>query len=619
MKKILTMLFLFLIGTRSDGQLAPSDYVYKRITNKLQDPMALEFIALGDTAIVINGWSKFFDPTEFTENEGYLVTTTGDTILAVARINQAGDVFDLNFRDLYPYDHLQELSGGQFFNIVLDPNTGELYAGIDKTMLNFGTHPDLPTFTLAQWDPSTMIWDFVYPTAAQVPAPLYNNSVARITFFQNKLILGCATPSSGSGVARTWTNPTTYTTTLGGQSILAAHHLESSLRWNDTLFFEGMNLSSNFDNRAQFFASGANQMSDKKWFDLIHDPANIFSGNIFKTGFANNSPYLLVNYYRTGYVNSGGSFISTQKVLKTNKSFTTCDSIATWAFPGVTLDTTRPLLWADTITGDVWVYTDPDLFSFFGQFNGYKSMMRSFDNDVSLLGFARYHNGSWSKPVLHTDDGGTIDVIFAMTRALGEKLIFSGRVVYANGDTAYALFSQELPGTTLPVTLTDFWGEKFGLQNKLTWKTEAEVNITAYSVLKSEDGTRWEKFAEVPAHGGSFVANYEAFDDIPDSREYYRLLIHSVDGSIEYSNIIIIERATENIISLYPSPATDHIMFKNLTIDEVHVCKIFNPLGQIVKVEQNIIGNALVVDVSDLASGMYLASVGTVFFNFVKQ
>ena len=175
---------------------------------------------------------------------------------------------------------------------------------------------------------------------------------------------------------------------------------------------------------------------------------------------------------------------------------------------------------------------------------------------------------------------------------------------------------------TVPLTLVDFWGERIPEENfnRLFWITQSESNTDKFVVERSIGNAKnFSPIGEVEAAGNSSEELYYTFDDL-DSRfagqYFYRLKMLDLNGSIDYSKVVIIkvddeETAKEEIEwKIFPVPTTDFLTIE-IGLDTEMDFKGFlvNNLGQHVRTfetKQLIRGKNLhTIDVIDLAQGQY--------------
>jgi|GEM_PF-3520939 len=118
-----------------------------------------------------------------------------------------------------------------------------------------------------------------------------------------------------------------------------------------------------------------------------------------------------------------------------------------------------------------------------------------------------------------------------------------------------------LNGTILPVVLTAFRGQVAGPKHiQLTWDVAREENVSHYEVQRSTNGREWSILGDVTAAGNSETALNYNFDDLnPEGlRQFYRLRMVDLDGTDEFSGIVITEldQTGERTVNTFPNPAS---------------------------------------------------------------
>lgn len=106
----------------------------------------------------------------------------------------------------------------------------------------------------------------------------------------------------------------------------------------------------------------------------------------------------------------------------------------------------------------------------------------------------------------------------------------------------------------LPVELVSFAANAANDRVELFWETATEIGSSHFLVERSSDGQMWTAITRVEAAGESqLLVTYSVFDSSPLSgRSFYRLQSVDSDGSSEYSDAVIVERAG---VHAYPNPA----------------------------------------------------------------
>jgi hypothetical protein len=125
----------------------------------------------------------------------------------------------------------------------------------------------------------------------------------------------------------------------------------------------------------------------------------------------------------------------------------------------------------------------------------------------------------------------------------------------------------EFVGSSLPVSLVNFSGQKSGSINTLEWTTVKEINCSGFEILYANAATNNEftklHFTPSVAINGSSnkVVNY-TFEDKANATlsTYYKLKQIDKDGKFTMSNSVFIkaEKASlMSIVSIYPNPTID--------------------------------------------------------------
>ncbi len=181
----------------------------------------------------------------------------------------------------------------------------------------------------------------------------------------------------------------------------------------------------------------------------------------------------------------------------------------------------------------------------------------------------------------------------------------------------------------LPVKLVYFNGLPESNSNQLIWETASEINNDYFSLKRSFDGVDFIEIQKIKGNGNSNVKLNYSFDD----REtrfgivYYRLDQYDLNGNVEKSEIISIDRKLENsdFISLYPNPSKDYFIveFKN---EDNQYCKIeiIDQMGKIIeeKVNKSEGLQTLSFETKEYENGLYFLKysndlVGTRIVEFV--
>jgi len=108
----------------------------------------------------------------------------------------------------------------------------------------------------------------------------------------------------------------------------------------------------------------------------------------------------------------------------------------------------------------------------------------------------------------------------------------------------------------LPVELISFSAKANDCTIVLDWRAGSEENFIHYEIEKSTDGRNFDKLGQVEGleNTSNYVYNFE--DSKANKTNYYRLKMIDLDGSFEYSEVVIIngDCDEEQTMQLYPNP-----------------------------------------------------------------
>ncbi len=186
----------------------------------------------------------------------------------------------------------------------------------------------------------------------------------------------------------------------------------------------------------------------------------------------------------------------------------------------------------------------------------------------------------------------------------------------------------------LPVSLISFTGMNEGEHIKLNWATSSESNSQQFDVLKSINGTQFEKIGSVNAMGFSnTITNYDLIDDHPFAGEnYYQLKQIDQSGVYKLSNIIMVRKASSSKdFSAYivENPVGNEcvVSYNNLSSTKLEgrVLDIYGrTIQKIILNNLNIGAGGLKIPVSNLVPGNYIIKLTTAtntnaILRFVKR
>lgn len=172
----------------------------------------------------------------------------------------------------------------------------------------------------------------------------------------------------------------------------------------------------------------------------------------------------------------------------------------------------------------------------------------------------------------------------------------------------------------LPVELASFEGKALEKCNRLTWTTFTEVNNNYFELERSENGVAFEPVVVIQGHGTTTEINNYSYDDckIEERNYYYRLKQVDLNGTVQYSGIVLLNRKTsgDGLVSiLFPNPFKGklNIVFSQVIREEVSV-SVFDLSGKIVFSTRRKPNGVLITldkEIEGLPSGSYLVKVST--------
>lgn len=202
----------------------------------------------------------------------------------------------------------------------------------------------------------------------------------------------------------------------------------------------------------------------------------------------------------------------------------------------------------------------------------------------------------------------------------GQLAIACGGNVQSNTVVNYSPFtfgSENGGGNPLPIELLDFTAKEKQGKVRVEWMTVSEINNDFFTVERSANAVAFEVLTEVAGAGNSNgVLYYGTLDEQPlHGVSYYRLKQTDFDGSYSYSEIVAVNLEGIELISIYPVPAIDNIVFEVYSAsNSTVVVEIKDERGRAVirksmKVDEG--ENKLSMNISAIAGGIYVLQLTT--------
>ncbi len=159
----------------------------------------------------------------------------------------------------------------------------------------------------------------------------------------------------------------------------------------------------------------------------------------------------------------------------------------------------------------------------------------------------------------------------------------------------------------LSVTLT---ANTSGQDILLNWKASEENDLSVYVVEHSLDGIKFDSLGTVASKGTTGTSSYDFTHYHPSvGIHYYRLREVNINGTKSYSETVSAKINGTIEFSIYPNPASDHIVITHSGITS-NVARIMNSSGAIVgQYKLNSNGDQTTISLSGFAKGNYFVEV----------
>ena len=169
----------------------------------------------------------------------------------------------------------------------------------------------------------------------------------------------------------------------------------------------------------------------------------------------------------------------------------------------------------------------------------------------------------------------------------------------------------------LPAELIEFSSDEHGKGLvELNWATATEKNVSHFDVEYSKDRTNWETKTQVTATGNSDQRmEYSSKDIYPTGKIWLRLAIIDLDGSKDYSSVLLTESDAPTTVSIFPNPTTDflHVAGEKNTSFQLNTVS-----GKIISSITTDANGQATADLKELPRGVYFLQNGTESFRVVK-
>lgn len=165
----------------------------------------------------------------------------------------------------------------------------------------------------------------------------------------------------------------------------------------------------------------------------------------------------------------------------------------------------------------------------------------------------------------------------------------------------------------LPIEMKYFRGVSLEKTNLLSWASSMEENTKHHEIERLlPNETSWEQVGTTPAAGDSQQeVMYEWSDSYPFPKAYYRIKTVDLDGSFQYSDIILLERegVAFQLTRVFPNPAKEQVTTEYYTDQPAALqWQLINTRGQVVAQNSTALApgrNFVEIDLRNYPSGVY--------------
>ena len=184
--------------------------------------------------------------------------------------------------------------------------------------------------------------------------------------------------------------------------------------------------------------------------------------------------------------------------------------------------------------------------------------------------------------------------------------------------SGFTSFSVGQIGVALPVRLINFAASLKSNNADIFWQVENEKNIDHFIVEKSINGTQFSTEGTVKALNNAASVNSYSFNDPAafSTSNYYRIKIVGLDGSVKYSNILLVKNSPLLNVLAYPNPVKAQqvvtVAFNAAVTAEV-IINVVDMNGKIVSAtKSNISSGANTISIetgNNMKPGNYIISI----------
>ena len=163
------------------------------------------------------------------------------------------------------------------------------------------------------------------------------------------------------------------------------------------------------------------------------------------------------------------------------------------------------------------------------------------------------------------------------------------------------------PAVSLPIEEVTLEGQAEANANSLTWRTIDELNTAGFEVERSTDGTNFFDIGSVTAVGNGNNSYSFMDSQLPRATQFfYRLKMSDKDGTITYSQTILLYTVAPSGLSVYPNPTHGSVtlQLKDNSLLNTQL-KLLSIDGRLIT-EQVITAQQQLIDLSRVSRGVYV-------------
>ena len=216
--------------------------------------------------------------------------------------------------------------------------------------------------------------------------------------------------------------------------------------------------------------------------------------------------------------------------------------------------------------------------------------------------------GSYPNPIVYNvfDGNGALPKITGLAPSSHYLLVVDGL------QNTKAIFDITFSGSAILERITRLEGDIFGTYNQLNWTTDTVFGIESMVLERSSDGVAYE---EISAVAGNDQKNGQYTDNQPlTGNNYYRLAIENTDGSVEYTDVVVLTRSESFSVKVMNSldNSSELVLAVQSPEPQTYAFVLQNAMGQVVLRKQVAIAGGLQtvrLPIEILQKGIYYLAV----------